>query len=44
MAKYGVTYADQTAKDWEEFKRVVKAGKIHAAKPAAPATKTAKRK
>ena len=44
MAKYGVTYADQTAKDWEEFKRVIKAGKIHAAKPAAPAKKKAKRK
>ena len=44
MAKYGVTYADQTAKDWEEFKRVIKAGKIHAAKRAAPAKKKTKRK
>jgi len=39
MAKYGVTYADQTAKDWEEFKRVIRAGKIHAAKPPEPAKK-----
>jgi uncharacterized protein (DUF2252 family) len=44
MAKYGVTYADQTAKDWEEFKRTIRAGKIHAAKPAAPAKKKAKHK
>jgi len=44
MAKYGVTYANQTTKDWEEFKRTIRAGKIRAAKPPAPAAKKAKRK
>jgi uncharacterized protein (DUF2252 family) len=44
MAKYGIIYADQTAKDWEEFKRAIKAGKIHAAQPPVPAKKKAKRK
>ena len=42
MAKYGVTYADQTAKDWEEFKRAIRAGRIHAKLP--PAAKSAKHK
>jgi uncharacterized protein (DUF2252 family) len=44
MAKYGVTYADQTEKDWEEFKRAIRAGKIHVAKPAAPSAKKAQHK
>src|SRR5271167_816266 len=40
MAKYSVTYANQTAKDWEELRKAIGAGRIHAAKlppPAKPA-------
>jgi uncharacterized protein (DUF2252 family) len=32
MATFGVNYADQTVKDWEELKKAIRAGKIHAAK------------
>jgi uncharacterized protein (DUF2252 family) len=41
MATFGIQYADQTVKDWEELRRAIRAGRIHAAKsePAAkPAT------
>src|SRR5271166_6162279 len=43
MATFGISYADQTLKYWEKFKRAIRAGKLHAAKPAAPA-KPAKHK
>ncbi len=33
MATFGIKYADQTLKDWEEFRRAIRAGKIRAAKP-----------
>jgi uncharacterized protein (DUF2252 family) len=32
IASFGVAYADQTTKDFEEFKRTIKSGKIRAAK------------
>lgn len=44
MAGFGVTYADQTVKDWEQLRRAIRSGRIHAAKPQAPAKKTAKQK
>jgi uncharacterized protein (DUF2252 family) len=37
MATFGISYADQTLKDWEEFKRGLQAGKIRTAKLPAPA-------
>ncbi len=43
MASFGMTYADQTHKDWEELKHAISTGRINAAKPA-PAKKAAKHK
>ncbi len=43
MASFGVTYANQTVKDWEQLRRAIRAGKVRAAKPA-PAAKTVKHK
>ncbi len=37
MARFGITYANQTVKDWEALRRAIRQGKIKAAKPA-PAT------
>ncbi len=36
IANFGVAYADQTTKDFEEFTRAIRAGKIRAAKLAPP--------
>ncbi len=44
MAGYGVTYANQTVKDWEQLRRAIRSGKIHAARSQAPAKKTSKQK
>ncbi len=43
MAIFGVTYANQTVKDWEQLRRAIRSGKVRAAKPA-PAAKTVKHK
>jgi uncharacterized protein (DUF2252 family) len=43
MATFGIHYANQTVKDWEELRKAIRAGRIHAAKSAPPA-KPAKRK
>ncbi len=42
MAAFGIAYADQSTKDYEEFVRAIKAGKIQVAKlpPAKPARPT----
>jgi hypothetical protein len=34
MARFGITYANQTVKDWEALRRAIRQGKIKAAKPA----------
>jgi uncharacterized protein (DUF2252 family) len=41
MATFGIHYANQTVKDWEELRKAIRAGRIHAAKSelsARPAT------
>ncbi len=41
MATFGIHYANQTVKDWEELRKAIRAGRIHAAKSelsAKPAT------
>jgi hypothetical protein len=43
MAAFGIRYANQTVKDWEELRKAIRAGRIHAAKLPPPAT-PAKRK
>ena len=43
MATFGVHYANQTVKDWEELRKAISAGRIHAAK-LPPAEKPAKKK
>ncbi len=43
MASFGVTYANQTVKDWEQLRHAIRTGKIKAAKPA-PAAKAVKHK
>ena len=43
MAIFGVTYANQTVKDWEQLRRAIRTGKVRAAKPA-PAAKAVKPK
>ena len=42
IASFGVAYADQTTKDFEEFTRAIQAGKVQVAKlpPAKPAKST----
>ncbi len=35
MAKFGISYADQTAKDWEQLKRAIRSGKVRAAESTA---------
>jgi len=42
IASFGVAYADQSTKDFEEFTRAIRAGKIQAAKlvPAKPSVTT----
>jgi len=37
MARFGITYANQTVKDWETLRRAIRQGKIKAAKPEVPA-------
>jgi len=47
MVNFGITYADQTVKDWEALRRAIRLGKVKAVKPAvpgAPATRVTKRK
>ena len=47
MVNFGITYADQTVKDWETLRRAIRLGKVKAVKPAvprAPATRVTKRK
>ena len=34
MATFGIHYANQTVKDWEELRKAIRAGRIHAAKSA----------
>jgi hypothetical protein len=36
-AIFAINYADQTVKDWEELKKAIRAGRIHAAKLPHPA-------
>jgi uncharacterized protein (DUF2252 family) len=36
MATFGINYANQAVKDWEELKKAIHRGKIHAAKSAPP--------
>jgi uncharacterized protein (DUF2252 family) len=36
MATFGLHYANQTVKDWEELRKAIRAGKIHAAESAPP--------
>ncbi len=46
MATFGANYANQTVKDWEELRKAIHSGKIHAAKlppPARPAKKKPKK-
>jgi uncharacterized protein (DUF2252 family) len=43
MATFGVSYANQTAKDWQQLRRAIRSGKLRAAK-LVPAVKTAKHK
>jgi uncharacterized protein (DUF2252 family) len=43
MAAFGLTYANQTVKDWEALRHAIRLGKIHVAKGAAP-TKAPKHK
>ena len=43
MAVFGVIYANQTVKDWEQLRRAIRTSKVHAAKPAA-SQKTVKHK
>ena len=33
MASFGIAYANQTTKDWQQLRRAIRAGKISAAKP-----------
>ncbi len=42
MAGYGVTYANQTVKDWEQLRRAIRSGKLRAAKSRSPSKKAAK--
>ncbi len=42
MAKFGIAYADQSTKDYEQFKRVLRAGKLTAGKPGAGKVKSKK--
>jgi uncharacterized protein (DUF2252 family) len=42
MAGFGITYANQTVKDWEALRRAIRLGKVKALKPAAPKTPSAK--
>jgi uncharacterized protein (DUF2252 family) len=43
MAAFGISYANQTVKDWEELRRAIRAGKIHVAK-LSPGSRPATRK
>ena len=43
MGAFGVTYADQTVKDWEALRHAIRIGKIHVARRTPP-TKAAKHK
>jgi len=38
MTVFGIHYANQTVKDWEQLKRAIRAGRVHVARPA-PAAK-----
>jgi hypothetical protein len=42
MANFGITYADQTVKDWEALRRAIRLGKLKAIKPAVPTTSLTK--
>ena len=41
MASFGITYANQTTKDWQQLRRAIRAGEVSAAKlPSAPPAKS----
>lgn len=42
MANFGITYANQTVKDWEALRRAIRLGEIKAIKPEVPKTPVAK--
>ncbi len=44
MARFGITYANQTVKDWEALRRAIRQGKVKAAKPAAVASNKSAKK
>ncbi|MFZ0311732.1 MAG: DUF2252 domain-containing protein [Candidatus Korobacteraceae bacterium] len=44
MARFGITYANQTVKDWEALRRAIRHGKIKAEKPAPVAPKKSAKK